>query len=480
VRLGSRFGGNGLKRLLLYLAVAWTVLFLTIVWYVDFDPQMQPLNQISDYLMTFHAAGWIVQHGELDKLYPPHTATGFAGMPFDVIAHQLLPKMPAPSVAEFMYMPLAGAIFVPFSFLPLSFSLFAWQMLSLAAVFLSAQLMWLGLSRKGAGASKVQSGVNSINPTVEPPVEPFADQSIVQSTGQTRGTITDWSGIFLRATASLFVIPVCLTIWIGQVGAVFGMLPLALGFYLLHRNRTFAAGLIWSLALLKPQFLVPVAVISFALLLQKKYQAALGIVVGLVLIGIVNVVAFGPSLNLEWLNCLRISDMVYSDPRSGISTQIATSLPRSLILLLPIAAHPELKLAVYGLAGAVLLSAIGTIWMVQKRVERVVGSGDIDVVSIACLVGIFVTPLVMPHFFLYDYCLFALALPFAFSSALPTSISMRFKQLMFGTILLVNLYSIIVMAAHEFAFPLAFMMILFLLYCVLIRLALDSSKQGSK
>jgi Glycosyltransferase family 87 len=465
VRLGSRFGGNGLKRLLLYLAVAWIVLFLTIVWYVDFDAQMQPLNQISDYLMTFHAAGWIVQHGELDKLYPPHTATGFAGMPFDVIAHQLLPKMPAHSVAEFMYMPLAGAIFVPFSFLPLSFSLFAWQMLSLAAVFLSAQLMWLGLSRKGAGASKVQSGVESIDASVE---------------GQTEGATIDWSGVFLRATASLFVIPVCLTIWIGQVGAVFGMLPLASGFFLLHRKKTFAAGLIWSLALLKPQFLVPVAVISFALLLQKKYQAAVGIVVGLALIGIVNVVAFGPSLNLEWLNCLRISDLVYSDPRSGISTQIATSLPRSLILLLPIAAHPELKLAVYGLAGAILLSAIATIWMVQQRVERLVGSGGIDVVSIACLVGIFVTPLVMPHFFLYDYCLFALALPFAFSSALPTSISLRFKQLMFGTILLVNLYSIIVMAAHKFAFPLVFMMILLLLYCVLIRLALDSSKQSSK
>ena len=406
---------------------------------------MQQLNQISDYLMTFHAAGWIVNHGQLDKLYPPHNATGFAGMPFDVVAHQLLPLMPPHSVAEFMYMPVAGAIFVPFSLLPLSFSLFAWQTLSLVAVFISVQLMSLGLSRKPEGALPAQSNI-------------------------------DWSGISLRVMASLFVIPVCLTIWIGQVGAVFGMLPLTSGFYLLHRKKTFLAGLIWSLALLKPQFLVPVAVISFALVLQKKYRAVFGLVVGLVLIGITNVVVFGPSLNLEWLNCLRISDLVYSDPRSGISTQIATSLPRSLILLLPVATHPELKLVVYGLAGIILLSALAVVWTLNARAARAAVPGEIDVVSMACLIGIFVTPLVMPHFFLYDYCLFALTLPFAFSFATTMKGAIRLKQLIFGTILLINLYSIIVMANNKFAFPLVFMLTLGLIYCALFRLLITSSK----
>jgi hypothetical protein len=434
-----------LKRFFLYTAVAWTVIFLAIVCYVDFNADMQQLNQISDYLMTFHAAGWIVNHGLLDKLYPPHNATGFAGMPFDVIAHQILPLMPPHSIAEFMYMPVAGAIFVPFSLLPLSFSLFAWQMLSLVAVFLSVQLMSLGLARKLDGALPAQSNI-------------------------------DWSGISLRVMASLFVIPVCLTIWIGQVGAVFGMLPLAVGFYLLHRKKTFLAGLIWSLALLKPQFLVPVAVISFALVLQRKYRAVFGLAVGLALIGIINVVVFGPALNLEWLNCLRISDLVYSDPRSGISTQIATSLPRSLILLLPVVTHPELKLAVYGLAGIILLSALTVVWTINARAARTTVPGEIDVVSTACLVGIFVTPLVMPHFFLYDYCLFALALPFAFSSTLVRNRSTRLKQLIFGTILLVNLYSIIVMANHKLAFPLVFVLILGLLYVGLIGAVVTSSK----
>ncbi len=438
-----------MKRLFLYIAVAWTVLFLTIVCYVDFDPQMQSLNQISDYLMTFHAAGWILHHGELDKLYPPYDATGFAGMPFDLVAHKLLPKMPSHSVAEFMYMPLAGAIFVPFSFLPLSFSLFAWQMTSIVAVCLSTQLFWLALSTKSEGALNAQM------------------------------KNVDWSEISLRAMASLFVIPVCLTIWIGQVGAVFGMLPLAAGFFLLHRKKTFAAGLIWSFAVLKPQFLVPVAVISFASVLQKKYKAVFGVVVGLSIIGTINIVLFGPSLNLQWLNCLRISDMVYSDLRSGISTQIATSLPRSLILLLPIATHPELKLFVYGFAGIILLSALAVIWIVHKRAERTVVPQEIDVLPYACLVGIFVTPLVMPHFFLYDYCLFALAFPFAFSSALTMSSSIgsiRYKQLMLGTIFLVNFYSIVVMSSHKLASPLAFMLILGLLYCGLIRLVIASSK----
>jgi hypothetical protein len=237
------------------------------------------------------------------------------------------------------------------------------------------------------------------------------------------------------------------------------------------------------LALLKPQFLVPVAVISFALLLQKRYNTTLGLVLGLALIGIINVVAFGPSLNLEWLNCLRISDMVYSDPRSGISTQIATSLPRSLILLLPIATHPELKFAVYALAGFILLSAVATIWVVQKRVARLTSlsleASDTDPVTTACLVGIFVTPLVMPHFFLYDYCLFALVLPFAFSSTVYAVVSIKIRQLILGMILLINIYSLIVMAAHKLASPLMFMGLLVILYGVLIRMVLTqtSSKQ---
>jgi hypothetical protein len=439
-----------LKRIGLYFAIAWTVLLLTIIWYVDFDAQMQQVNQTSDYLMTFHTAGWVVQHGQLDKLYPPSAATGFARMPFDVIAHQLLNKMPVYSVAEFMYMPLAAALFVPFSFLPLNISLFSWQIVSLLSVFLSVQLVWLALKNREA---KSVSPVNT----------------------------TDLSTSCLRLLGSLFVIPVCLTIWIGQVGIVFGMVPLACGFYLLSRKKVFLAGLIWALAVLKPQFLVPVAVILFALLLQKKFSAAWGALLGVAAIAIINLVAFSPTLNLAWLNCLRISDIVYSDPRSGISTQIATSLPRSLILLLPVARHPELKMAVYGLAGAIFCSALATVWIAHRRSAHSILIKNEDVYPLACLIGILVTPLVMPHFFLYDYCLFALALPFAYASGFSTKLAVRCGQFILLATLLINTYATIVMAAHKFAFPLLFMFSLLAIYATFIYLALsDDSVRASR
>src|ERR1700733_7899320 len=106
-----------MKKWISYLAMGWGFLVFFLIIFVDFDPQMRGLTQISDYLMTFHVAGYLVAHGQTALLYPPPDAVSFAGAPFDKMAHVVLSLMPAASVAEYMYMPLSAAVFAPFSFL---------------------------------------------------------------------------------------------------------------------------------------------------------------------------------------------------------------------------------------------------------------------------------------------------------------------------------------------------------------------------
>ncbi len=435
-----------MKRVLLLLAVGWAVIFFTIVCFVDFDSQMQPLIHISDYLMTFHVAGSLAAHGQLSILYPPADSLTFAGMPFDRAAHALLAKMPASSVAEFMYMPLAAFVFVPFSFLPLHWSLFLWQLVSVAALAISVQCLWLA----------------------RPESESHPATAAPKTTTERSGVL---GNSLLRILAVLWLLPVCLTIWIGQVGLVFGMLPLSIGYLLLCRNKSFIAGLIWSLAVLKPQFLVPAFVVLFALLVGRQFRTAAGLCAGLSLLLVFSVGVFGFGLNLDWLRCLKISDLVYSDPRSGIATHIATSLPRTLILFFAGQSQVPVKALSYGLAAAIFGTALVAAWK-SVRLSRFSGfsSNNLsETLRIPFLIGIFVTPLVMPHFFLYDYCLFGLTLPLAFFAQASGRLGWSIKKVLLSAWVLINIYSMIVLVAHQFALPLLFMSAMLIIYVCLIK-----------
>ena len=60
-----------MKKLVTYMIIGWSALFIALLGYFDFDAQFHKLIQISDYLMTFHVAGSLVAHGQDQSLYPP-------------------------------------------------------------------------------------------------------------------------------------------------------------------------------------------------------------------------------------------------------------------------------------------------------------------------------------------------------------------------------------------------------------------------
>lgn len=335
----------------------WGLLVAALLLYCDFKEQAMLAS--SDYLMTFHTAGWIAGHGQWDILYPQPGAGTFHGEPFDVKAHELLPFLPDYSVAEYMYMPASAFLFAPFAALPPNLSLFAFQLLSVACLFGSALLIPAGLK---VGRALTQ-------------------------------------GLSL-----LTFLPTFLTLWIGQVGLVFGLFPLSCGYYLLTKKQDFLAGLVFSLLALKPQMLVPAVFLIFLKLCRKQFALAFGMVAGLLGLAVVNYMLLGPKLLMSWFDCLKLSDHIYSDPAMGVPMRLATSLPRAILLSQP--AEMRLTLKPYLYAGAVLLACVG-LALVFFLARKTSPLSEADKLKSAIIIGCLALPCVVPHLFIYDLCVLA-------------------------------------------------------------------------
>ncbi len=359
-----------LNKLLAQTIVFWALLVLIIMYAIDF--KLPDSLAISDYLMTFHTAGYIAAHGKWQFLYPAITATTFHGAPFDQISHQLLPRMPAWSVSEYMYMPLSAFIFAPYSTLKPELSLLCWQITSLLAIAAAAYFV-LSDGKNTAGKSSV----------------------------------------FLTAAATLSFLPATLTLWIGQVGLVFGLLPLAAGFHLLHR-LPLPAGLIFALLFLKPQMLVLAVFLIVCELAQKRAQTLIGMTLGVIALAHANATVLGPQIFQDWLNCLKLSDKIFSDPANGVAVHLATSLPRAVLLTQPVEAHATLKPIVYSIALLFMTVGLAVVAMLSHKSSPIKDAAIKANLSLilACLA----LPLVVPHLFIYDLCVIAPAFYLLFAS----------------------------------------------------------------
>lgn len=427
-----------LKKLLAQAIIFWAVVTFTIMYYIDF--KLPAAIAISDYLMTFHTAGWIAAHGKWEILYPAAGATTFHGAAFDQLSHELLKNMPAASVSEYMYMPLSALIFAPFSALKIEFSLLAWQLTSLAAIFASTCLILIGSARSMA-----------IEQT---------DSALVQARE---------SKLYLALTAAstLSFLPVCFTLWIGQVGLVFGLLPLAAGFYFLG-SSPFLSGLIFSLLFLKPQMLFLALFLIASELAQKRVMALVGMTAGVMVLAQSNATIFGPAVFQAWLNCLRLSDKIFSDPANGVAIHLATSLPRAVLLSQPVAQHDMLKPIVYGFAFLMLALGLGVVAMLSHSSSAI--KSKTTKANLSLVIGCLALPLVVPHLFLYDLCTIVPAFYLVFAawdkslSALG-DLTIQLRRILASYWLTMTIYGILLMTNMTWAKPLLLVSAMTLFYC---------------
>jgi len=398
--------------------IFWAVLCLFLVFYTDF--QLPALLHQSDYLMTFHCAGYIASHGLWSSLYPGPDAVSFVGTPFDKQAHALLNQMPHWSVAEYMYMPLSAYIFAPYSLLSPTASLIAWQLTSLASLFAGN---WLTLGKLNRA--------------------------------------------LLATCASFTFIPLVFTLWIGQVGLVFGLLPLAGGYYLLNKKRYVAGGLILALLTLKPQMLVPAIFMVALTLTGKNFRTLLGFVIGGLVIAGLNYLLAGPVLCQQWLACLALSDKVYSDPAHGVAVHLATSLPRAILLSQPQNLQTTIKPVLYTFSGLLLLAGLFSVWKLGR--SRFSAQTKL---RYTFALGALALPCIVPHLFLYDLgALVPAAMLFFFadkikidSDAEEEKMCRSFKILMASIWLCLTIYCLALVISKNLASPLLIVAIMLALY----------------
>lgn len=338
--------------------IARSVGLLVMVILVFSDLQMPSMIEISDYTTTFYTAGKLISSGRLSEVYPAPTDKGLMDTTFDKASHTFLSNLPKTTVSIFPYPPLVGSLFVPLSLLPANISLLVFQALSMFGIGLSAA--WLG-SIDGSAKDR------------------------------------------LFFMTFLFT-PVVLILWIGQVDILAGLTVYAACFYLLHREKHFLAGLLAALTLLKLQLaLVPFFIAGVLLLSKRQWRMTSGLLLGSALFVAANVLIFGVDACKAWLGAMKLTEAVYLDPTAGVAKHLAVSIPRFILFLAAPEMVPKLRPIVYGVSATMLLISLAVCCRFALR------NSMLKSVSVALIVSSMAIPLVAPHLFYYDLCVFMVA-----------------------------------------------------------------------
>jgi len=339
-------------RTIVFLATAFTV--AVFIFLVDRNLFSQSEQfQESDFIMTFYVAGRLVGDGRGSELYPDPSARTFVNSPFDKAAHEFLPKLPRNSAGAYMYTPLVAGFFVPFGWINPNVSLLLWQAISVLA------LLW-------------------------------CCRQLAEITGAKSSEMFFLSFLFL---------PIFLTLWAGQLGLTFGLLPLCLGFSLLVKNRPLLGGLVWSLLLLKPQYFLAAAFVVLVLLLNRRYRTFVGMSLGVVGLLVTTLVGFGPDLTLQWLQSHQVSDAMYSSGQQGIPSHLITGLPANLMVMFPVEQRAAVKWPLY--FGAAMLWVVGLYFAFKIAKTQADNCRSLAAIM---TVGVCLSAFTLPHLLYYDLC----------------------------------------------------------------------------
>jgi hypothetical protein len=199
---------------------------------------------------------------------------------------------------------------------------------------------------------------------------------------------------------SFLFAPIFLTLWAGQLGLTFGLLPLCIGYALVLKRKEFFGGLVWSLLLLKPQFFLAAAFVAITLALTRRHRAFFGMTVGVLAVLGLTILIFGTGLTAQWLVSHRVSDATYSSGLQGIPSHLITGLPANLMILFPVEQRAAVKFPLYAAAAALWMFGLWFCFTVEKSYQD-----QSRTISLAFVIGLLLSALTMPHLLYYDLCL---------------------------------------------------------------------------
>lgn len=357
--------------------------------------QTFPLSWLAhnDFCLLFYVAGTMTRLGHGGELYLPPGAHSFVGIPFDLYAHRILPGMIADVNPIFLYPPVAGLFFVPFSYLPLREALIVWQVITVLAFSLSA---------------------------------------LVFSWPRNIGWLP-----FL----SLFTFfPVQHTMLLAQPTALFAFLPLMAGYKLWKANRYFWTGLAWSVLWLKAQALLPLLVLMAALVssavkeklclgnnrkLLEHTSLLCGFILGSAVLFGYPLLLFGPDCLSGWVRQLNEFTPQFVARTIDYTLIFAGSLACAANILVPdpmLAAYAQLSQVLSAAAIISLLWAIYKVlnchWQLSQRQD------------VAFILGVGALPIIATYLRIYDYALLLSISWIYLFNPLPDKLKPHLKQLL--------------------------------------------------
>lgn len=324
--------------------------------------------QYVDYRNSFYVAGLLVRQNRIADLYPQAGNARFHDTAFNRYAHQLLPQIPDREACNFLYPPLVAFFFAPLSWFAPRISTFVWQLFSssalVAAVFLFAR----------AAGSKYK-----------------IDEIVA---------------------ASFLAFPLLHVLITGQLAVVFGLLPMAAGYFLYYRRRYVAAGLVWSFISIKLQLFFPLLCVVLAMFIagwMQRFrghgngnwicarQIILGMLLGLMAFQVMPFVLAGPNALPGWLQATAMVAQSASSSSHGWAQHTIVSLPAAISFLAPSSLSPYAN----AISTVVALVASATALLLLVRMST---RGQ-ELPALMVVAFIFL-PLSAPYLRFYDYALF--------------------------------------------------------------------------
>ena len=280
-------------------SLLWCVLVLSTM--VGTEILVPQTRITSDFHLNFYGAGYLVAHNQTDILYPTASTTTFIGAPFDQFLHHCYPGLSKDLYGFFLYPPLVAALFSIFAPLPVNIALLAFQVINLIGI------VWLGFKAErafGIDARKVFLG-------------------------------------------SLLFFPIAGTLWLGQVSILFGLLPLAAGYFLLQKKKSVAGGLMWSLMSLKPQFLPVTVIIAIA---TGNIRCLAALTAGCAVLLTLSIFCLTPAVFFHWFfDTIRLASHLFP---TNVSHLFAC-VPGTIIICLPETTPAFTRMLVFATAAAI-------------------------------------------------------------------------------------------------------------------------------
>ncbi len=348
--------GNAASGLLTRISmIGFCLLSISIFLFVAL--KMPETTEISDYACTFYVPGKLMATGRLSELYPSPDDKRLADTAYNKAVHEILPHVPHHIDTAYSYPPIVALMVSPLTYLPPASALLVFQGLSLSALLISAFLV---------------------------------------------------AGRQLRRAEQLFFgsflfLPMLIAVMIGQLDLLVGLLPYSLMYFLLHERKPFAAGLCGSLAFLKPQLLLIPGIVALVLLLNRQWKATAGMALGVTLL-LLSTLAWGPEMFGSWITAIKLQEADFLSPTAGVPRQLAMSIPRLILFLVPVESIPFAKPFVYTLAAGLILTVVVALRRFLARENDWHAALNV-MFTAACLT----LPLAAPHLFYYDLAVLSLA-----------------------------------------------------------------------